>query len=127
MLELNPESVAQIAEKAREFQSEEILLPPEPPPVPVDDTAFEYAAEWHGDPGYNELKDAIEDLEPDQQSVLVALMWVGRGDYGIEEWGDALAYAEDVHTDATADYLIATPLLADYLLDGLDKHGYEIE
>ena len=31
MLELNPESVAQIAEKAREFQSEEILLPPEPP------------------------------------------------------------------------------------------------
>ena len=127
MLELNPESVAQIAEKAREFQSEEILLPPEPPPVPVDDTAFEYTAEWHGDPGYNELKDAIEDLEPDQQSVLVALMWLGRGDYGMEEWEDALAYAEEVHTDSTADYLIATPLLADYLMEGLDKHGYDVE
>jgi hypothetical protein len=32
-----------------------------------------------------------------------------------------------VHTDATADYLIATPLLADYLLGGLEMHGYEPE
>jgi len=32
------------------------------------------------DPTYAELKTTIDDLEPDQQIRLVALMWLGRGD-----------------------------------------------
>ena len=35
----------------------------------------------------------------------------------------------DLNPDSvsTADYLIATPLLADYLEEGLSLHGYEDE
>ena len=131
MLDLNPESVTHIAEKAREFQTEEIALPQEPPTMPIDDRAIDYVAEWAGDPAFLDLKEAIDDLEPDQQVSLVALMWLGRGDYELDEWGAALEYAEQARTDfgavSSADYLIATPLLADYLLEGLNKHGYESE
>lgn len=124
MLDLNPDSVLQIAEKAREFQSEDLLSSDETA-EPTSVEAVEAAAQWHGDPAYIELKQAIEDLEPDQQSTLVALMWLGRGDYAMDEWSNALEYAADVQDDATADYLIATPLLADYLLEGLSQHGYD--
>jgi len=34
---------------------------------------------------YEELKTTIEDLEPDQQVCLVALMWLGRGDFTLED------------------------------------------
>ena len=124
MLDLNPDSVLQIAEKAREFQSEDLLTLEDDTAASPDD-AVEAAAQWHGDPAYLDLKQAIEDLEPDQQSTLVALMWLGRGDYALDEWAYALEYAAEVQDEATADYLIATPLLADYLLEGLNQHGYD--
>jgi len=130
MLDLNPDTVTHIADKAREFQTEEISLPQEPPSMPLDDQAIESVAEWKGDPAFLELNVAIEDLEPDQQVTLVALMWLGRGDYEMDEWQDALEYAEQARDDtgavSSADYLAATPLLADYLLEGLSKHGYEV-
>jgi len=127
MIDLNPESVLQIVERAREFQTEEIALPQEPPAMPVDDSPIEYVVQWLGDPAYIELKEAIDDLEPDQQVSLVALMWLGRGDYELDEWDAALEYAAEARTASSADYLIATPLLADYLLEGLNKHGYEVD
>ncbi len=52
---------------------------------------------------------------------LVALMWIGRGDFSIEDWTAALQNAEESWTDHTADYLIGTSLLADYLAEGLQQ------
>ena len=43
-----------------------------------------------------------------------------RGDFSLEDWGDALNHAENSWNDHTADYLIGTALLGDYLADGLD-------
>ena len=76
--------------------------------------------DYSSDPFYQELKVMIDDLEPDQQMMLVALMWVGRGDYSVEEWDDAMEFAEENWTDHTAEYLIGTSLLADYLAEGLE-------
>lgn len=125
MIDLNPESVRNIAACAREFQTEASMEPDESPEPSLDDAAFESPAQWHGDDRFIELKNAIEDLEPDQQRTLVALMWVGRGDYTVDDWEEALAYAGEADSVATADYLIATPLLADYLEEGLIQHGYD--
>lgn len=79
------------------------------------------------DPAYEEIKTTIEDLEPDQQVDLVGLMWLGRGDYSLDEWDKALAYAQESANARTAEYLIGTPLLADYLSDGLEQLGFEAE
>jgi len=69
----------------------------------------------------------VEDLEPDQLLELVALMWLGRGDYDAEQWDEACSAAQDRKTQRTAEYLISTPLVADYLEEGLDLLGYDCE
>lgn len=125
MIDLNPETVTNIAEVAREFQAFASMEPNESAADPANGDALGQLTEWHGDPVYLELKNVIDDLEPDQQATLVALMWLGRGDYELDDWGDALEYANEVEGVPTAEYLIATPLLADYLLEGLSLHGYD--
>ena len=109
MLNVNPETVRFIIDKAHEFQ----MLDVEP-----DDDSGEAR-----DPAYAELKATIDDLEPDQQVDLITLMWVGRGDYRADEWHRALADARDRWNERTADYLIGTPLLSDFLSEGLDRLG----
>lgn len=127
MIDLNPESVRSVITHAREFQVEASMEAEEAPESLADDQAFERLTEYQGDERYTELRNVIEDLEPDQQRTLVALMWLGRGDYSLDEWEEALGYAAEADSVSTADYLIATPLLADYLEEGLSLHGYEDE
>ncbi len=130
MLELNPEIVCQIIAKAREYQTREAL------PVTDDETEVtleDWDPEAPDTSGADEdltlleIKTTIEDLEPDQQAALVALMWVGRGNYDADDWDAALADAQDRATVDTADYLLSTPLAADYLEEGLSALGYSCE
>lgn len=127
MIDINPEIVCQVIERAREFQSKEAVVLPDTPFNPSDDWALQTLADHADDLVYQEVKQAIEDLEPDQQMVLVALMWLGRGDFDIEEWESALAEAEDNWTERAAEYLLATPLVADYLREALELHGYDCD
>jgi len=127
MIDLNPDIVQFIIDKSREFQAKEAVSIPEPPNSPADDWAMQVLADHADDFTYQELVSTINDLEPDQQITLVALMWLGRGDFSIEEWDDALTQARDAYNARSADYLIATPLLSDYLEEGLSAHGYESE
>ena len=68
-----------------------------------------------------ELAGEIEDLEPDQQAELVALMWIGRGDMEPDEWEAAVQLAFDRHAGSTAEYLLSRPHVADHWDEGLDK------
>lgn len=126
-LELNRETVGFLIDKAREFQEREEVTFPDQPEGPTGDHSRRMSEDFGQDPYYAELVSTIEDLEPDQQVSLVALMWLGRGDYSIDEWGDALSHAGDSWNDHTADYLIGTPLLPDYLAEGLETFAAEEE
>ena len=128
MIELNPENVYFIIQKAREFQVEEGDDDLESPADLEDLEALEaHEHEMDEDVSQDELMAAIDDLEPDQQISLVALMWLGRGDYEIEEWAEALEDARDAWNNRTARYLIGITELADYLEEGLARHGYETD
>jgi enoyl-CoA hydratase/carnithine racemase len=118
-VELNRETIQFIVEKAHEFHTRDDVSFDEEPGVGSADWSRRISDNYGGDPYYQELRNAINDLEPDQQVSLVALMWVGRGDFSADEWGDALAHAGDSWNEHTADYLIGTALLADYLDEGL--------
>ena len=113
MLEINPETVRFIIERAHEFQ----MLGQSEGDVPLEER----------DPAFAELKTTIDDLEPDQQVSLVGLMWLGRGDYTLDEWDKVLADAGDSWNERTAEYLIGTPLLADYLTEGLEQFDIQPE
>lgn len=120
-LDLNQDTVQLIMDKAHEFHAGLDVTFPDDIEAGDEKWARQLAANFAGDPYYQELTEMINDLEPDQQWSLVALMWLGRGNYSIEEWNDAVKYAEQTWTDHTADYLIGTPLLADYLRGGLEQ------
>ncbi len=83
----------------------------------ADDSASEDNA---GNSPYQELKSVIDSMNEEEQSELVALMWLGRGTYIAAEWGNAGSDARDASNDHTADYLLRSPLLPDYLTEGLD-------
>jgi hypothetical protein len=126
-LDLNPEIVQFVIDKVHEFHSREDVTFPDDDEVEAlnEDWTDQFATDFAGDPYYQELATTINDLEPDQQMTLVALMWVGRGDYALEEWDEALKFAEETWTDRTAEYLVGTPLLADYLAEGLQQFETE--
>jgi len=127
MININPEIVCAIIVRAREFQAKEEVVIPEVPMSPADDWALQVLADHKEDLSYQEAQSIVQDLEPDQQAELVALMWLGRGDYDLSEWESAVNEAEEQLTDHTAGYLLAHPMVADYLLEGLDQHGYSCE
>jgi hypothetical protein len=124
-MDLNPDTVQFIIDKAREFHVKEEVTIPEESLSPSDDWARQILADHADDPSYQEIKTTIDDLEPDQQITLVALMWVGRGDYSADEWDAAIETAQDSWNERTAEYLLGTPLLADFLSEGLDQLGYD--
>jgi Protein of unknown function (DUF3775) len=124
-MELNPEIVRFIIDKAREFHVKEEVTIPEEPLSPSEDWARQILADHVDDPTFQEIKTTIDDLEPDQQVTLVALMWLGRGDYSSDEWDAAIETAQDSWNERTAEYLLGTPLLSDYLSEGLNELGYD--
>lgn len=126
-LDINPETVSYIANMAREFHEQEQVLIPDQPLDAIDEWSVDSLNDHQEDPIYSEMKNAIEDLEPDQQVQLVALMWLGRGSFTVNEWQNALKEAADNWNPKTAEYLIGTPLLSDYLEEGLSQLEYHLE
>lgn len=70
-----------------------------------------------------ELRELIGDLNVDEAAELVALVWIGRGDYAAAEWSEALAAARERPYRRTAKYLLGLPQLADWLEEGLEEIG----
>ena len=52
-------------------------------------------------------------------------MWLGRGDFDRGEWPAALAQAREIHNSHETSYRIGTPLLADYLEEGIAALGLQ--
>jgi len=127
MLDLNPETICYLIQTARSFHVKESVSLPEEPMNFSDDWVLQVLASHVEDFTYQEFILAVRDLEPDQQANLVALVWLGRGDYEGHEWRAALRRAREDLTPYTAEYLIANPYLSDYLLSGLDQLGYSCE
>lgn len=127
MLDVNPETVCRLIELARVFHAQEEVVIPEEPEDLGGDYPAQILASHSGDTTLEEFRNIISDLEPDQQQQVVALLWLGRGDFSLEEWSEALEEAADNWNEATADYLVAHPMLPDYLSEGLDQHGYSCD
>ena len=75
------------------------------------------------DPVFEELTSFLNDLNVDEMEELLALTWLGRGDYTVDDWQDALKQAREVRDEKAPQYLLGIPLLADYLEDGLSSFG----
>ena len=86
---------------------------------PADDRAIDVLEDFADDPTYEELLGALQALNDDESLDLVALAWIGRGSYEAEDWTKARQQAAEIPQQDRARYLIGTPMLGDFLEQGL--------
>ena len=78
---------------------------------------------YEGDGRRRQMVEFVAGLNVEEQTDLLALIWLGRGDYDIAEWDDALEEAEARIAARDPDYMIGDSSLPEYLGDGLDAFG----
>jgi Protein of unknown function (DUF3775) len=128
MLAIPLERLGFIIAKAREFDAEVPAEPDAPSGSDgPDDDERTVLLDIPENPTEQELRDAIDGLGPPERQEVLALMWLGRGDYDAQSWPEALRQARDTDTATVTDYLIGTPLLGDFLEDGAAALGLSLE
>jgi hypothetical protein len=127
MLAIPLETLAYIIEKAREFDAESAPVNENRRADGDDEEIVEILEETRSNPTYQEFVSAINSLNEDERDEVVALTWLGRGDFSKDEWRGAKAAAHGRHNGREAAYLAGTPLLADYLEEAVSQLGYSLE
>jgi hypothetical protein len=131
MLGINPDKVRYVIAEARMFDGKEGDSDPDSGSNASDDGMADVLEDQPDDATPQILAEFIRDLDEDEQIELVALAWVGRGTFSVEDWDDAVAEARRAHNKRTAEYLFSLPMLGDYLEEGLslveDEDENEIE
>ena len=123
-LTVSSESVCFIIVKAREFDAQDVETDTDSGSNPTDDAVTAVLEAHADDLTHKELVAFIAALSEEEQTDLVALMWLGRGDGTVEDWTDLRDEAQQQHNNRTATYLLGEPLLSDYLEEGLSQFGF---
>lgn len=122
-LAISTDKVTFLIEKARQFDVKDIASDPDSGSNGADDKMIDVLEDNGSDPVVQEIAGFISAMTEDEQIDLVALMRLGRGDGGIEEWDDLRREAADGRNGRTAHYLLGEPLLGDMLAEGLEAFG----
>ncbi len=127
MLTIDPERVCFLIIKAREFDAKMEPEVSDPGDNPIDDDDREILFDYPDDPTVEEIKACLESLNVDEAAEVLALVWIGAGDYELDEWRQAVADARDDADSRRAEALLGIPLLGDFLEEGLAALGYSCE
>jgi hypothetical protein len=122
-LRINPDKVCQFLEAAREVAGK----------VPAttgdhtstgDDSPLTFMEDDGGpDPIHQQMVEFVAGLNVEEQVDLLALIYLGRGDFSLAEWDDALREAQDRIAAGDPNYMIGERALPAYLGDALDAFG----
>ncbi len=123
-INISPEKVAYIIVKAREFDAKVEPAEPGPGSNTADDSDSQVIEDYAQDPTLQELQEAIIDLNDDEVVDLIAIAWVGRGDFDRTDFAGARSLAFERHRPNSAPYLTGMPALGDYLEEGLAELGH---
>jgi hypothetical protein len=123
MPEINPQKVCFIAAKARELLSEDEGSRPDASNA-SDDGERSILTDSAYAPVKAEFVQYVDDLDEDETAALVAMLWIGRGDFDAKDWEDAVAQARERRETSTTTYLLGEPLLPDYLEEALAAFGH---
>ncbi len=126
LVELSPEKVCFLIVKLREFgvQAEPNLG------GGSDASDDKFVAVFNNEENPSVVSEAeglIDAMNVDEQRELIALSLVGRGDYGKEEWADAMAAAGSHPEPTTSAFLMSNPTVSDSLEEGLAAFGFSCQ
>jgi hypothetical protein len=132
-LTIDPEVAYRIAELSRSWQGEG-LMPlvddevidddPGDDPIPDVDALADEAENPHEDVLDDELEGLIRGLNVDAKHDLLALIWVGRGDFDASDWSAARRAAREAEPIDLAEYLEQQDAGSDYITEALEAMGY---
>jgi uncharacterized protein DUF3775 len=125
-LNIGLDKIQDIVLKARAFDLEDFPDDPDPG-AELDAENREDRLDAGDDPTEAELRELIHDLNDEEVVDLIALVWVGRGDFGIDELAEARELARERHQGSSSRYLMGIPTLAEYLSEGVAAAGYDLE
>ncbi len=126
-LAISPEKVCYLIVKAHEYDVKDQVTDPNSASNPADDMDSAVLEDHPDDPVAEEITSLIDDMSEDEQIDLVAIVWLGRGDYTAADWAAVRDEAAGAHNQNTAIYLLGMPLLGDYLEEGLALLGRNCE
>ena len=131
-LSLSPDTIRMLAQKARAASAAlddayenrgEAEVEFDPDHLADSHHHNSLAEEESEDLSEEELRELIDDLNIDEAAELVALVWLGRGDFDAADYTQAVEEARDRAFAATSTYLLRMPMLADHLEGGLEALG----
>lgn len=126
-LTISYDSAFSILLKARQFGAKVTGTDPDSGSNPTDDSSVDALEFGPDDDTRHELISAISDLNDDEQLDLIGLVFLGRGDFTLDEWDEARTAAGDVGRAQIQDFITGIPLVSDYLEEGLSQFKLTIE
>ena len=132
-LTIDPEVAYRIAVLVQSYQGEGIMPMEEDDVVDSDigddpitdvDAIADEAEKPHANLLDDELEGLIRGLNVDAKHDLLALIWVGRGDYEARDWASARRAAREAEPFDVTDYLAELQMGSDYIENALEAMGY---
>lgn len=127
-MELNQETVCGLILQIRQYDGKEQEVDPEdssnPSDTEADDVPYKDTLESGPEDSIEQvIRAELHAMNEEELREMVALVWIGRGDYDGEQFTTAKAEAGRREDIDTVDYLLQEPLLADHLANGLAAIG----
>ena len=126
-LSIDPDDAFYILMKAREFEAKTPESDPDSGSNATDDNALDVLEDRADDATQAELVSAITNLSDDALLDLLALIWIGRGDFTFAEWDEARDAARDIGRERAPRYICGAPLVSDFLDQALSDIGLSLE
>jgi hypothetical protein len=121
------DQVAFVIVKAREFAAKVGATRLNEGSNAADEGQHRILENMRRDPVLQELEGAVAALPRESQRELVALSWIGRGEFTPADWNEACRQARDVgHDGEVSAYLLRDPLIGEELAEGLSQMGYDL-
>jgi hypothetical protein len=125
-LQLTRDRLAQIIILARAYDAQVAPSDPDSGSNAADDSEIDALEDRRDNTTAHELRASIVSLDEDARTELVALAWIGRGDYEAKEWSDTLITARERKEGKVSRYLMGMPLLGDLLEEGAAAIGINV-
>lgn len=122
-MDIPVDKVCELILRMREIDMKDGDTDPDSGSNPIDDGSTDVLTTSDGDSVEDQVREFIIGLNDDEHYDLVALTWIGRGDYEADDWAAARAAAREREALPTADYLMGIPNVGDLLDEGLAAIG----
>jgi hypothetical protein len=121
-LRINPDKVCQLIEAAQELAGR-VPSTAGDRTTTGDDSPLTFIEERDDDPTRQQMVEMIAGMNVEEQVDLLALVYIGRGDFDLATWDDALEEARTRIDVGDPDFMIGDIDLPAYLRDALDAFG----